>query len=71
MVAREEGNPCTVLTASPFDCRWVTNQTTVEGLRIFCGEPTSGTRRPWCADHLKLIYIKTDKKEDLVDKDDD
>ena len=52
---------CTVLTASPFECRWVTDKITEDGFRVFCGQPAPGTHRPWCADHLPLIYIKERK----------
>lgn len=55
---------CTVLTASPFECRWVTDTITEDGFRVFCGQPAPGTHCPWCADHLPLIYIKKGKDND-------
>ena len=55
---------CTVLTASPFECRWVTDKITEDGFRIFCGQPAPGSHDPWCADHRPRIYLKKEKDDD-------
>jgi hypothetical protein len=60
----EADSICTVVNASPFQCRWVTELVTESGLRIFCGQPCPGTAKPWCADHYPLIYIKRGKLDD-------
>jgi hypothetical protein len=60
----EHDSVCTVLNASPFHCRWVTNKVTEDGFRILCGQPCPGTAKPWCADHYPLIYIKKGKSDD-------
>lgn len=60
---------CTVLTASPFECRWVTDKITDDGFRIFCGQPAPGSHDPWCVDHRPRIYLKKGKDDDLTDAD--
>jgi hypothetical protein len=60
----EANSICTVVNASPFQCRWVTDMVTESGLRILCGQPCPGTAKPWCADHYPLIYVKKGKKDD-------
>lgn len=65
----EANSICTVVNASPFQCRWVTDMVTESGLRIFCGQPCPGTAKPWCADHYPLIYVKKGKKDDDLSAD--
>lgn len=63
----EADSICTVVSASPFQCRWVTDMVTESGLRIFCGQPCPGTARPWCADHYPLIYTRRPLPEGTED----
>jgi len=65
----EADSICTVVSASPFQCRWVTDMVTESGLRILCGQPCPGTARPWCADHYPLIYVKKGKLDDDLSTD--
>lgn len=60
----EADSICTVVNASPFQCRWVTELVTESGLRVFCGQPCPGTAKPWCEDHYPLIYIKKGSRND-------
>jgi len=64
-----EDEQCTVLTASPFECRWVTDRVTGDGFRILCGQPAPGSHDPWCVDHRPRIYLKKGKDDDLADAD--
>lgn len=64
-----EDEQCTVLTASPFECRWVTDKVTGDGFRIFCGQPAPGSHDPWCVDHRPRIYLKKGGDDDLADAD--
>lgn len=56
--------PRTVLNVGVFECRWVTDQTTRSGLRIFCGKEARRSRRPYCDEHYRLVYVKVEKKSD-------
>jgi hypothetical protein len=65
----EANSICTVVNASPFQCRWVTDMVTESGLRILCGQPCPGTAKPWCVDHYPLIYVKKGKQDDDLSAD--
>lgn len=56
--------PRTVLNVGVFECRWVTDQATKSGLRVFCGKEVRRSHRPYCDEHYPLVYVKTEKKSD-------
>lgn len=62
----QEEEKCTVFNASPFHCRWPTDDVTEDGLRILCGQPAPGSHDPWCADHRKRVYVKKGKDHDYT-----
>lgn len=68
-VPRRKG-PRTVLNVGLMECRWVTNQVTDAGLRVFCGDKTRTSRKPYCDTHYGLVYVRQEKKRDGPSADD-
>lgn len=63
LVPKRKG-PRTVLNVGLMECRWVTDQVTRKGLRVFCGEETRTSHKPYCDMHYGLVYVRMEKRRD-------